>query len=284
VPALLLAVALSATSCSGSSGGDLPPPAGGSTTTAGLETVAIRETILEFLDAYALSGETVQPLRRVVAGVEMRDWVHWVGVQNRHLVEATGRVEVRALRVLQVRDEVAAAAIDATITFTFVSGEGQDEAVIPRSFQSPMILARRDGPGSWAVINVVRDGRSMTDSITVLDPPIVARRRGVVVELVSVYRFTSGTVVNMRVRNTGSRTVSVDRERSVLQVAGQVLQPLGSTASLSEPLPRRGSVQAAFDFPNMALTSVPESLLLRLLGEAEPIALAFPAEAFGQGA
>jgi hypothetical protein len=207
-----------------------------------------------------------------------------VGVQNRHLARATGRVEVRALRVLQVREDVAAAAVDATITFTFVVDEGEEESVIPRTFQSPVILARRNGPVSWAVVDVVRDGRSMTDSITILDPPVATRDRGVKVELVSVYRFTSGTVVNLKIENTGSRPIRIDRAGSVLQAAGQSLDPLGATASLSDPLPPGESVQGAFDFPNLALTVVPESLLLRLRGEPEPITLTLPAQAFDQGA
>lgn len=279
--ALLLLVLLAATACSRSPAFEAPPT-GEDGGTAGLETVAIRESILAFLEAYARSGQTVEPLRSAVAGPELRDWVHWLGVQNRYLAQATGRLEVRALRVLQIRDEVAAAAVDATVTFAFVTGEEEREAVTERSFQSPAILTRRGGPGSWAVVDVVRDGRSMTDSITVLDPPVAARGGGLEVEVVSLYRFTSGTVVNLRVRNTGPGPVRIDRERSVLQVGGQALRPLGTTPTLVVPLPAKRRVQAAFDFPDVPPTAVPEGLLLRLHGEEEPIALPFPPQAFAQ--
>ncbi|HEV8571426.1 MAG TPA: hypothetical protein VGR49_00065 [Actinomycetota bacterium] len=261
----------------------IPPEGTGEASTAGLETVAIRETILEFLDAYARSGDTVEPLRDLVTGPELRDWVHWLGVQNRHLEQATGNLEVRAVRILQIRDEVAAAAVDADVRFTFLAEEGEESA-IPRSFQSPVILSRHGGPGSWAVLDVVRDGRSMTDSITVLKPPVSARDQGLVVEAVSVYRFTAGTVVNLRVRNVGGDPVRIDRERSVLQVAGQSLRPLGTTVTFSGALPPDRLIQGAFDFPNVELTTIPEGMLLRFHDGREPITLAFPAEAFAQGA
>lgn len=280
VAVLILALAFSATSCSPPAGEVSIPPASESSATAGFETVAIRESVVEFLEAYALSRESMESLGRTVQGPELRDWVHWVGVQNRHLPEATGRLDVQAIRVLQLQDPVALAAVDATVSFTFVNEEGQEEQGIPRTFQSPVILTRRPGSMSWAVADVVRDGRSMIESITVLNPPVTARHAGLAVELVSVYRFSSGTVVNLTFRNTGSRPVRIDRERSVLQVDGQTLQPEASTASLAEPIPAGGSLQAAFNFSGVPLTAVPEGLLLRLRGENEPISLRLPAEPF----
>jgi hypothetical protein len=280
--ALVLTVGIVLAACTSRSRGVQIPPQGTASSTAGLETAAIRETVIEFLRAYARSGETVDPLQRLVAGPELRDWVHWLGVQNRHLVRATGDLQVRAVRILQVRDDVAAAALDATVTFTFVTERNQEEATIPRAFQSPVILTRREEPGSWAVVDVVRDGRSMTDSITVFDPPVSARSGGLVVEAVSVYRFTSGTVVNMRMRNVGSEPVRIDRERSVLQIPGRPVRPVGTTRTLARDLPLDDPVQGAFDFPDVELSAVPEGMLLRFHGSREPVTLAFPAEAFAQ--
>jgi hypothetical protein len=280
--ALVLALGIVLTACTSRSRDEEILPQGTASSTAGLETAAIRETVMEFLEAYARSGETVDALQPLVAGPELRDWVHWLGVQNRHLVRATGDLEVRAVRTLQIRGDVAAAALDATVTFTFVAERNEEEATIPRSFQSPVILTRRDQPGSWAVVDVVRDGRSMTDSITVFDPPISARSEGLVVEAVSVYRFTSGTVINLRMRNVGPERVRVDRERSVLQISGQPVRPLGTTRTLSRHLPLDDLVQGAFDFPGVELSAVPEGMLLRFHGNREPVTLAFPAEAFAQ--
>jgi hypothetical protein len=278
--ALVLGIVLAA--CTARSPGTQIPPQGRASSTAGLETAAIRETVMDFLKAYARSGETVEPLQQLVAGPELRDWVHWLGVQNRHLEQASGDLEVRAVRTLQVRDDVAAAALDATVTFRFVADPDDEEAVIPRSFQSPVILTRREEPGSWAVVDVVRDGRSMTDSITIFEPPVSVRSDGLVVEAVSVYRFTSGTVVNMRMRNVGPEPVRIDRERLVLQLAGEPVRPLGTTRTLSRHLPLDDLVQGAFDFPGVDLTAVPEGMLLRFHGKREPVPLAFPADAFAQ--
>jgi hypothetical protein len=281
---LFLLGSLTLAACTSRSEGVPVPPQGTErSSTAGLETAAIRETVLEFLEAYARSGDTIKPLRELVAGPELRDWVHWLGVQNRHLERTTGELDIRAVRILQIRDEVAAAAIDADVRFTFQAQEGE-ESMIPRSFQSPVILTRLGGPGSWAVVDVVRDGRSMTDSITLLEPPVSARGQGLVVEAVSVYRFTAGTVVNLRLRNVGGDRIRIDRERTVLQVAGQALRPLGTTVTLSGALPADRLLQGAFDFPDVELTTVPEGMLLRFHGDREPVTLTFPAEAFGQGA
>ncbi|HEV8682452.1 MAG TPA: hypothetical protein VGS09_06735 [Actinomycetota bacterium] len=282
--AVLLVVlgALGLTACTSRSEGVRIPPEGTASSSAGLETAAIRETVLEFLEAYARSGETVKPLRDLVAGPELRDWVHWLGVQNRHLEQATGELEVRGVRVLQIQDDVAAAAVDADVSFTFMAEEGE-ETILPRNFQSPVILTRLDGPASWAVLDVVRDGRSMTDSITLLDPPASARGEGLVVEVVSIYRFSAGTVVNLRVRNIGGDPVRIDRERTELQVGGMSLNPIGTTRTFARPLPHNELVQGAFDFDNVELTTVPEAMVLRFHGDREPIALAFPAEAFAQG-
>jgi hypothetical protein len=248
---------------------------------AGLEAVAIRETVLEFLDAYARSRQTVEPLRDIVAGEELRDWVHWLEVQNRHGTPATGELEVQAVRILAIQDRVAAAAVDATIRFTVVGEDGEEDTSV-RSFQSPVIL-RSDAPGSWAVSDVERDGRSMTDSITLLEPPVTARRAGLAIEAVSVYRFTSGTFVNLRVRNSGRDPVRFDRERSALLVAGQQVRAQATTETLSGAVPPDRGVQGAFLFPAVAPTAVPEGLLLRFHGDREPITLAFPVEAFAEG-
>ena len=280
--ALLLPLVFVFTACTARSGGLQISPQGSRASTAALETVAIRETVRDFLDAYARSGETVQPLRGMVGGPELRDWVHWLGVQNRHLVRATGDLEVRAIRVLQVREDVAAAALDATVTFRFVTEKNGQASSVPRSFQSPVILTRGDRAGSWLVVDVVRDGRSMMDSIILLDPPVSVREEGLVVQVVSVYRFTSGTVVNMRMRSVGSQRIRIDRERSVLQVTGRSLRPLGTTRTLSGTLPHDELVQGAFDFGGLGLTAVPEGMLIRFHGNREPLALPFPPEAFAQ--
>ena len=277
--AFVLTLGILLTACTSRSPESQIPPQGTVSSMAGLETAAIRETVMEFLEAYARSGETIEPLRGLVAGPELRDWVHWLGVQNRHLDQATGDLEVRAVRVLQI-DDIAVAALDATVTFRFVADRGDQESTVPRSFQSPVFLVRGEEPGSWAVGDVVRDGRSMTESITIFEPPVSARSDGLVVEAVSIYRFTSGTVVNLRMRNVGDEPIRIDRERSVLQLAGQPVRPLGTTRTLSRQLPLDDPVQGAFDFPGVDLSAVPRGMLLRFHGNRDPVPLPFPAEAF----
>lgn len=276
-------MALTLASCSGA--GRAAIPEGSVISIAALESVAIRETAVAFLEAYAGSGPEAGPLAALVAGREMEDWVHWLEVRN---VGVGGRLggeaDIRAVRVLRLREDLAAAAVDASVHFTFREGDGPPTPLTPRRFHGPMILVPTTGPGGWGVFDVVRDGRAMRDSIVLLDPPATARGQGLRVEVVSVHRFTSGTSVNLRIRNRRDEIAEVDVPHTVLQVNGRFLGARAASVGLLAPLPAGSEREGVLEFPTVELTWVPEILLVRVAGIDEPVQVPLPPQAFLSGA
>jgi hypothetical protein len=253
--------------------------------TVGVENAAIREVVVDFLQAYAGSGSSTEPLSRLVAGPHLEDWVHWLNVQNLGLEgRLTGKLDLRDLRVLEIGDQVAAAAVDASVTLT-VSLEGGVETS-RRNFGSPVLLARAaSDPTSWQVVDATRDGRSMQDSITLFEEvPARVDEGGIQIEVVSLYRFTSGTVANLRIRNATRQKVQVDVPHSILQVGGRFLGARTATATLRQPLKPGDSIDGAFNFPPVALMNNPELVMVHFHGEPPPVAtVKLPVEAFAVG-
>jgi hypothetical protein len=284
VPILFL-VSLSVVSCDASSEGSpqaSEPISVARAATAGLESAAIREVVVDFLRAYADSGSDTRPLARLVGGPHLEDWVYWLTVQNLGLQgRISGDLELRALRVLDVGDEAAAAAVDATVTLTLPAEAGLNR--LRRRFGSPVILARAgDDPDTWRVVDATRDGRSMQESITLFEEiPARVDQEGIKVQVVSLYRFSSGTVANLRIQNTTRRALRIDAPHSILQVAGRFLGANGSTATLQRPIRPGSSIDGALNFPPLPLTSTPELVMVHFRGENAPVAtVELPPEAF----
>lgn len=255
-----------------------PPSARTASYAAGLDVIAARETVVAFLTAYAESGGGTRDLAALVAGPSLRDWVRWLHIQNSGLGPAlAGRTSVRGLRIVSLSPDAAVASVDATVTLTLET-DGET-TVSDRVFQSPVILVRTGkGPGSWAILDVSRDGRSMVDSIAVIDPPARRSRNRIRLEVVSVYRFTSGTAVNLRLHNRGSRPLQIDRRATLLQASGRLLQASGASPSLRDSVEPGTTVEGAVNFGTVPTTFVPELLTLNL-GHSS-ITVRLPTEAF----
>jgi hypothetical protein len=285
VPILFL-VSLSLLSCDATSGESSQeasePVSVARLATAGLENAAIREVVVEFLRGYAASGSDTRPLAQVVDGPHLEDWVYWLTVQNLGLQgRISGDLQLRALRILEIGDEAAAAAVDATVTLTLPAEAGLNR--LRRRFGSLVILARADqDPDSWRVVDATRDGRSMQESITLFESmPARVDQAGIRVQVVSLYRFSSGTVVNVRIENTTTRTLRVDAPHSILQVADRFLGATGSTATLQRRLRPGGSIDGALNFPSLPLASTPQLVMVHFRGENAPVAtVELPQEAF----
>jgi hypothetical protein len=250
--------------------------------TAGVENAAIREVVVDFLEAYAGSGSSTEPLSRLVAGPDLEDWVHWLSVQNLGLAgRLTGELDLRALQVLEIGEQVAAAAVDASVTLTVALESGVETS--RRRFGSPILLAREaDDPASWQVVDATRDGRSMQDSITLFEEvPARADEGGIQVQVVSLYRFTSGTVANIRIRNATKRALRVDGPHSVLQVGGRFMGSRGITGTLRLSLRPGDSIDGALNFPTVTLMNNPEIVMVHFHGDPAPvISVTLPEEAF----
>lgn len=246
-------------------------------TGGGLELTEIRRAAVRFLEAYAQSSSNIEALRRAVVGQELEEWVYWLDVQNRDL-SLSGDLSIERLRVLNVAGDVATVGIEATVTFTLP--EGGD---LIRRFESPMMVARQGQ--SWSVFDATRDGRSMQESISLIDPPARDADAGVTVEVGSVFRFTAGTAVNVIVLNESAGTVQVDPQRSLLQVgAFPPIRGRATSTSLQDDLRPGQEVEGMIEFPPIPLERAPNLLGVALRGrETDGVVVNLPPEAFAPG-
>jgi hypothetical protein len=283
-PVLLALVAIMP-ACTGSDPEPLDAPPVPGEYRRSIETAAIRATVIDFLEAYARSGAGVEPLAEVVGSPDLRNWAYWLGVQNTGLdLVHGGEVEVRAIQVLQVTDRTAAVAVDATVTLLLESEDGEI-APSPRIFQSPFVLARTGpDPGSWVVVDAIRDGRSMQSSILLLRPPPEARGAGTEIEVDSFFQFSAGTVANLRVRNATREPLRVVPSRSLVQVGQRVLRGAAVTATFADPLAPGATVEGAINFPVMAPGDLPLALRVAMQGRtSRTVLVEIPPEAYGSG-
>jgi len=146
-----------------------------------------------------------------------------------------------------------------------------------------MLVARQGD--SWGVFDATRDGRSMQESISLIDPPARGTDAGITVEVGSIFRFTAGTAVNVLVVNESPGPVRVHPERSLLQVG--TFPPIRGRAlstSLQEGLGPGQEVEGMIEFPPIALERAPSLIGVALRGgRTEGVVVGLPPEAFASG-
>jgi hypothetical protein len=246
---------------------------------AGLEFSEIQRAVTRFLDAYAHSAEDIQRLERAVGGSDLQEWVYWLDIQNRG-VAMEGQVSIERLRVLEVSGDFAAVGLDATVRFTLPDG-----GILVRRFESPMFLAKQ-GPGdAWVVFDAVRDGRSMQDAIALIRPAVRVTAHGLTVEVGSVFRFSAGTLVNLRLSNDSLRPVKVVPQGSSLDPGGLPLQGSATNPALAAPLGPGREVEGMIEFPELPLDQPPRTFTLGLSGPRPgDLTIALPAQPFAEQA
>ncbi|HWC31852.1 MAG TPA: hypothetical protein VG709_01835 [Actinomycetota bacterium] len=274
--------------CLGCSGGPVAParseafdadaeqPAG-DFTAIGLEAAAALETARAFLEAYERPRTLAATHRRLVDGIDLSEWVYWVGVQNAGLdFVRGGGVEIDGLRISQLRLPFATVAVDAAALTRFRT----DGAVGARERRFAALLLQRVESG-WRVVDALHDARQMTSTITVFDPPIEVTSDSVDVEVRSVFRFTGGTVVNVSVANRRGVPLEVDLERSLLVVDDEPVRGEQMTRSLMSPVEPGGDAEGGITFPTIPVEAIPQALSLTMRGFGSVNVLAeLPAEPF----
>jgi hypothetical protein len=138
---------------------------------------------------------------------------------------------------------------------------------------------------SWGVFDATRDGRSMQESISLIDPPARGAVPGITVEVGSVFRFTAGTAVNVLVVNESSVPVRVHPERSLLQVgAFPPIRGRATTTSLRKAVRPGQEVEGMIEFPPIPLERTPSLVGVTLRGDrTESLVVGLPPEAFASG-
>ncbi len=220
--AVVLVLALTASSCAASlAGPGQPVPMEQLGGPLGLDVAAARQTVLEFLRAYAdAAADGVGPLRSLVAGPDLRSWVRWLGVQNDEFNGSiVGSVELRSaafVASIPIKKAIGAQVdLGASVTFHFAPADAPafDRT---RILDGPVTLLRT-GLAQWKIVDVTRDGLSMDAGITRFNGQ-THRLAGVSVRLDSVFRFVPNWQFNIVVTNHSNTAIGLDPAAAALVV------------------------------------------------------------------
>lgn len=244
-----------------------------------LEFSGAKETIIDFLDAYATAqDDRGERLRGLVATRRLAHWVRWLNVQNDSLEgPLTGTVDLRSLRVMGTTTIQGTPALQvqlsATVSFHYEPPEG-DPVDVAHAFDGPATLVQR-GPGDWLVADIVRDGQSMLRSIQISG--VTQRAQGFKVAVASVFTFQPSWMMNVVVTNRTGEPVLLDPVGTILRVASEDVPLAAATPSLRNPVPDRGRVQASLLFAADRISVVPDLLQVSFTTETGgAITLVFP--------
>jgi hypothetical protein len=190
---------------------------------AALDAAAARQAVAEFVEAYAASPtEGSAALQRLVAGRELVSWTRWLDVQHREFpgtIDAAADVRdirfVTALEAEQARG--AQVGLSALVTFAYAP-EDDEPFELARVLDGLVTLLRLDN-GDYLVLDLVRDGVPMSSGIEVFRGQS-QRRRGLEIELDSLFMFAPSWQFNVIIRNTGTEPVMIDPEAAGLYVPG----------------------------------------------------------------
>ncbi|MFM7718474.1 MAG: hypothetical protein ACKO8G_03135 [Actinomycetota bacterium] len=213
--ALILALALASASCAGGPTGPSAPlaieqvlPA------ASLDVAAVRATALAFVRAYADTGaDRGLALSRLVAGPDLAEWVRWLGIQT---VEFEGVIrghpDITDVTFAQVAStdeyDLARVRVRASVTFEYEPVD-DDPFEITRVLDGPMLLLRV-GVADWRVVDLTRDGRTISDGIRDLGDERFRDDGGDLVLVAhSAFLFPVGWQFNVTVENRTSERIEL---------------------------------------------------------------------------
>jgi hypothetical protein len=186
-----------------------------------LDASAARQTVVDFVDAYAASPtEGAGALASLVSGEDLESWVRWLDVQHREFagsIAATADVrDVEFVTSLEADRLLGAhVGLSASVTFAY-EPEGDAAFEFARILDGPVTLLRLDA-GSYRVVDLLRDGVQMTSGIEIFEDE-TRTRRGAEVRLDSLFMFPPNWQFNVVVRNPGSEPMLVDPGASGLYV------------------------------------------------------------------
>ncbi|HET8526855.1 MAG TPA: hypothetical protein VFM81_09500 [Actinomycetota bacterium] len=220
--AFVLLSAISLAACTNEPVGPAAPIAPAQLTPApALDASAAREAVVQFVEAYRDSPtDGIDPLMALVAGPDLASWAKWLNVQNTEFDGTIqGVADVRDVEfvgaVSTPRASGASVGLSASVAFRF-SPKGDKPFEFVRILDGPVTLVRTS-PGSYRVLDLVRDGVPMSDSIQ----PFRNQTRtegGVSVTMDSLFMFMPTWQFNIVVENAGPRDVQITEDGAALFV------------------------------------------------------------------
>lgn len=191
---------------------------------SGVDVVAARQTVVDFLNAYANANQDGgAALARLVGTRKLADWVHWLNVQNREF-EGTmsGSVDLRSVDFVAsgpVQNTLGAEIdLGASVTFSFAPAEGEPFQRT-RTLDGPVTLIRA-AAADWRVLDVTRDGVSMDRGIQLFKHE-QQTAHGVTVRIDSLFQFTPNWQFNVVVQNRSGGDIVLDASSAALYAKQQ---------------------------------------------------------------
>jgi hypothetical protein len=219
-----------------------------------LDASAARQTVVDFVDAYAASPtEGVGALANLVGSTELVTWAHWLDVQHREFggdIQAGADVrDVEFIEALEVRRATGArVGLSASVTFRFAP-DGDDAFERARILDGPVTLLRTDA-GTYRVFDLLRDGVPMSDGIEIFDDE-VRDDAGVTVTLDSLFMFPPNWQFNVVVANASTEPILLDPNGVGLFVrVGDAFERVdGALTGSLAAIPPGGQVEGILAFP-----------------------------------
>jgi hypothetical protein len=205
-----------------------------------LDASAAREAVVEFVEAYRDSPtDGIDPLMALIAGPDLVSWAKWLEVQNTEFdgtiqgmadlrdVEFVGAVSTR-------RASGASVGLSASVAFRF-SPNGDEPFEFVRILDGPVTLVRTS-PGSYRVLDLIRDGVPMSDSIEIFTNQ--TRKDGdVSVTMDSLFMFMPTWQFNVVVENDSRRVLLMAADGAALFLdRGDGFERVGGTARVTPSL------------------------------------------------
>lgn len=219
-----------------------------------LDAGAARQTVIDFLDAYAgVPSDDGAALARLVAGEELQTWVTWLAVQDAQFPGiVTGEPDLRGVAFLGTvpvrRATGAQVDIGASVTFTYRPTDGKPFART-RILDGPVTLASAS-PGEWRVVDVTRDGVPMSDGIQLFRGE--ERTEGdVTVTLDSLFMFAPNWQFNVIVENRSGAPVELvpDATGLFVEQAGTFAPVEGVTSPSMDEIGAGSGTGGLMSFP-----------------------------------
>jgi hypothetical protein len=216
---------------------------------------AARQTVLEFVDAYASTPrDGGASLGDLVAGPELERWVFWLAVQNAQFPGTVeGSRDLRAVHFVGTapanRGLGARVEVGASVTFDYAPTEGEAFSR-SRILDGPVTLVSTR-PGDWRVLDLTRDGVPMSNGIELFEDETRADG-GMSVRLDSLFMFTPNWQFNVIVENRTADEVRLDPTATGLYVreaAGAFERLDGAVSPALDVLPAGTGVQSVLSYP-----------------------------------
>lgn len=251
----------------------------------GLDVTAARQAVVAFLEAYAGAAQDGgAELNRLVATEKLARWVKWLTVQHESFPgKITGEFELNGLEFLGTipAQGSLAAQVDlgATLTLTF-EPRGDDPFPQTRMLDGPVTLFLR-GRADWGIVDVIRDGRSMDESIQLFQDVAQSGRR-VTVLVDSLFTFPPFWSFNLVIENGSRKALRFDpRDALIAPAEGSELERPLRARAITPPLARVASGTTVEGSINFMTPEVTEGLNLSIplhLGKFELVFI-FPLSA-----